>query len=111
MNPWGVLDSGDNIVGDKTLNLAPSGEGSRDPAREFDLDVFLDGIRDPGRVDGLSVAVVLTEAAALTAALVELVVRDRPRRVNAAIDCPAPSGSGSVSWGATSRGATFPRAE
>ena len=93
--------------------MAPSGEGSRDPAREFDLDGFRDGIRDPGRVDGLSVAVVLTEAvtAALTAALVELVVRVRPRRVNAAIDCPAPSGSGSVSWGATSRGATFPRAE
>ena len=97
INPCGVRDCGDSIVGDKTLNLAPSGEGSRDPALEFDRDGFRDGIRDPGRVDGRSVAVVLTFVAdATVAALVELVVRVRPRRVNALIVCPAPSGIGSV---------------
>ena len=58
--PFGVWVWGDNIVGDKTDNLAPDGEGSRDPARELDRDGFLDGIREPGRVDGRSLAVVLT---------------------------------------------------
>ena len=55
MSPCGVFDWGDKIVGERTLSLCePAGEGSRDPAREFDRDGFLDGIREPGLVVGRS---------------------------------------------------------
>lgn len=117
MSPCGVFDWGDRIVGDSTLSFAPAGEGSREPAREFDLEGFLDGIRDPGRVDGLSVAWVRTSR------FTEL---DRPRRSvgrsvcgvdcadevcfrwKDAIACLRPSDCGSA---IRSRGATFPRAK
>ena len=117
MSPCGVFDCGDRIVGDSTLSFAPAGEGSRDPAREFDLEGFLEGIREPGRVDGLSVAWVRTSR------FTEL---DRPRRSvvrsvcgvdcadevdfrwKDAIACWRPSECGSA---IRSRGATFPRAK
>lgn len=121
MSPCGVFDWGDKIVGESTLSFAPAGDGSRDPAREFERDGFREGIREPGRVVGRSVACVRTSR--LTEFERPRVVRcgvDSSRagvdwddddgcclRWNEAIDCFTPSAKGSA---IKSRGATLPRA-